>query len=42
MLIDDLNVRIVNATTVALLRDLTIDPSRDCQPTSRPPSPQQR
>jgi hypothetical protein len=32
MLIDDLNVRVVNATTGELLRELTIDPSRDYQP----------
>ncbi|MCW2769479.1 MAG: Transposase [Aeromicrobium sp.] len=32
MLIDDLDVRVVNATTGELLRELTIDPSRDYQP----------
>ena len=32
MLIDDLNVRVVNAITGELLRDLTIDPGRDYQP----------
>ncbi|MFE9651345.1 helix-turn-helix domain-containing protein [Streptomyces sp. NPDC006365] len=42
MLINDLDVRIVNATTGELLRDLTIDPSRDYQPTGRPPGPQRR
>jgi hypothetical protein len=29
MLVDDLQVRIVNAATGELLRDLTIDPSRE-------------
>lgn len=33
-------VRIVNATTGELLRELTIDPTRDYQPTGRPPGPQ--
>ena len=32
LLIQDLNVRIVNAITGELLRELTIDPSRDYQP----------
>jgi hypothetical protein len=32
MLIDDLHVRVVNATTGELLRELIIDPSRDYQP----------
>ena len=32
LLIQDLNVRIVNATTGELLRELVIDPSRDYQP----------
>ena len=32
MLIDDLHVRVVNATTGELLRELVIDPSRDYQP----------
>jgi transposase InsO family protein len=40
MLVDDLHVRIVNAATGELLRELTIDPSRDYQPTGRPPGPQ--
>ncbi|MDW6064321.1 hypothetical protein SAZ11_48285 [Streptomyces sp. FXJ1.4098] len=42
MLVNDLDVRIVNAVTGELLRDLTIDPSRDYQPTGRPPGPQRR
>ncbi len=32
LLIQDLNVRIVNAITGELLRELTIDPDRDYQP----------
>ena len=32
MLVQDLEVRIVNAITGELLRELTIDPARDYQP----------
>jgi transposase InsO family protein len=39
LLINDLNVRVVNAATGELLRDLVIDPRRDYQPTGRPPGP---
>ena len=39
MLIRDLNIRVINAATGELLRDLTLDPSRDYQPTGRPPGP---
>lgn len=39
MLVQDLDVRIVDAATGELLRDLTIDPRRDYQPTGRPPGP---
>ncbi|MFE2186200.1 hypothetical protein [Streptomyces sp. NPDC059455] len=42
MLVNDLDIRIVNAVTGELLRDLTIDPSRDYQPTGRSPGPQRR
>jgi hypothetical protein len=42
MLIQDLHVRVVNAATGELLRELTIDPTRDYQPTGRPPGPQPR
>lgn len=38
-LIDDLHVRIINAATGELLRELTIDPTRDYQPLGRPPGP---
>jgi transposase InsO family protein len=39
LLVQDLHVRIVNAATGELLRDLIIDPRRDYQPTGRPPGP---
>jgi hypothetical protein len=39
LLVQDLNVRVVDAATGELLRDLTIDPRRDYQPTGRPPGP---
>jgi transposase InsO family protein len=39
VLVQDLNVRVINASTGELLRDLTIDPRRDYQPTGRPPGP---
>jgi transposase InsO family protein len=39
LLVQDLNVRVINATTGQLLRELIIDPRRDYQPTGRPPGP---
>jgi transposase InsO family protein len=39
MLIQDLHIRIINAATGELLRQLTLDPNRDYQPTGRPPGP---
>jgi transposase InsO family protein len=39
MLIEDLHVRIINAATGELLRELIIDPRRDYQGTGRPPGP---
>jgi|SRR5580658_6236591 transposase InsO family protein len=39
MLVHDLDVRVINAATGELLRELTIDPDRDYQPTGRPPGP---
>src|SRR5262249_43975681 len=39
LLIQDLNVTVINATTGETLRNLTIDPNRDYQPTGRPPGP---
>jgi hypothetical protein len=39
MLIQDLDVRVINAATGELIRQLTIDPTRNYQPTGRPPGP---
>jgi transposase InsO family protein len=40
LLVDDLHVRVITATTGELLRELTIDPTRDYQPQQRnPPTP---
>jgi len=39
LLVHDLNVRVVNAATGELLRDLVIDPRRDYQPTGAPKGP---
>jgi transposase InsO family protein len=42
LLAHDLHVRVVNALTGELLRELTIDLTRDYQPTGRPPGPTTR
>jgi transposase InsO family protein len=39
MLVQDLHVRVINAATGELLRELTIDPARDYQPTGNPRYP---
>ena len=39
MLIQDMYVRIINAATGELLRQLTLDPHRIYQPTGKPPGP---
>jgi len=39
LLIQDLQIRVINAATAELLRELTIDPRRDYQRTGRPPGP---
>jgi transposase InsO family protein len=39
MLVQDLGIRIIDAATGELLRDLTLDPSRNYQPTRQPPRP---
>ncbi|WP_315987664.1 IS481 family transposase [Actinomadura sp. HBU206391] len=39
LLIEDLHVRVITATTGELLRELTIDPTRDYQPQSKTPRP---
>ena len=38
LLVQDLHVRIVAAATGELLRQLTLDPTRNYQPTGRPPT----
>jgi len=42
VLVNDLEVTIINAATGELLRELTIDTSRDYQPTGRPKGPRKR
>jgi len=42
VLIQDLNIRIINAATGELLRQLTLDPDRSYQPTGRPHGPTPR
>lgn len=39
VLIHDLHITIVNTGTGEIIRDLTLDPSRDYQPLGRPPGP---
>ena len=39
LLVDDLHVRVVHAATGELLRELTLDPTRDYQPTHAPKGP---
>jgi transposase InsO family protein len=39
VLVQDLNIRIINAATGELLRELVLDPTRRYQPTGRPPGP---
>ncbi len=40
LLVRDLRIRVINAATGELLRELTLDPSRNYQPTGKPPGPQ--
>src|SRR5215468_1536035 len=42
LLVQDLHVRIVDAATGELLRDLTLDPARNYQPTGKPQRPPPR
>jgi transposase InsO family protein len=42
LLIQDLDIRVVHAATGELLRQLTLDPARNYQPTGRPPGPTPR
>jgi transposase InsO family protein len=39
MLIQDQHIRVIHAATGELLRELTLDPTRDYQPTGKPPGP---
>jgi len=39
ILVHDLQIRVVDAATGELLRELVLDPDRDYQPTGRPPGP---
>lgn len=39
LLVQDLHIRVINAVTGELLRELTLDPTRNYQPTGQPPSP---
>ena len=36
LLVQDLHIRVINASTGELLRELTLDPARNYQPTGRP------
>jgi Integrase core domain len=42
VLIQDLNIRILNAATGELIRELTLDPTRDYQPTGAPKGPKRK
>jgi hypothetical protein len=35
LLVEDLHIRVINASTGELLRELTLDPARNYQPTGR-------
>lgn len=39
LLVDDLHIRIINRHTGELLRELTLDPTRDFQPRGAPRGP---
>jgi len=42
LLVQDLHIRVVHAATGELLRELTLNPDKDYQPTGRPPGPAPR
>jgi transposase InsO family protein len=42
LLVQDLDITIINATTGEILRELTLDPTRDYQPTGAPKGPTQK
>jgi len=39
MLVQDQRIRVIKAATGELIRELTLDPDRNYQPTGRPPGP---
>ena len=39
LLVDDLHIRVIHRHTGELIRELTLDPSRDFQPRGLPPGP---
>ena len=42
ILIQDLHIRIINAATGELLRELTLDPTKNYQPTGAPKGPKRK
>jgi len=42
LLVQDLHIRIINAATGELLRELTLDPARNYQPTGKPRRPKRK
>ena len=42
LLVQDRHIRIIDAATGELLRQLILDPSRDYQPTGQPPGPKRK
>jgi len=42
LLVEDLHIRIIDAATGELLRELVLDPTKDYQPTGRPPGAPRR
>jgi transposase InsO family protein len=42
LLVDDLHIRVINRDTGTLIRELTLDPTRDYQPRGLPPGPPRR
>jgi hypothetical protein len=39
LLVQDRHIRVIDSATGELLRELTLDPTRDYQPTGKPPGP---
>ncbi len=39
ILVDDLHIRVIRRDTAELIRELTLDPTRDYQPRGLPPGP---